>query len=123
MVGNEEGNGHQCYCVPGLYILPECWRFITSRVGVPKCRDPALEGEPRADDGDAKDQAAAKAAAEAGLHDPERGRKVLKSSSKDASLGAILSHWLVHGKPPKRHHRPKVVDGGSGIRCDDKEGT
>lgn len=36
---------------------------------------------------------------------------VLKSSAKDAPLSKILSHWLVHGKPPKRHHRVKVVNG------------
>lgn len=105
--------GYYCHYLQELCFHQECGRLRTEGVGFSACLDPALAERARADDGYTPDNDAAEAATAAGFHDEERGRKVLKSSTKDASLGAVLSHWLVHGKPPKRHHRVKVVDGES----------
>jgi hypothetical protein len=64
--------------------------MFSSRAGVLECRHPALESKPFPDDADAKDQAAPKATAEAGLHDPERGGAVLMGGEEDAASHAVL---------------------------------
>jgi hypothetical protein len=57
-------------------LQPGCRGLGKAGTSFLECGYTALEGEPRPDDADAKDQAAAKAGAAAGLHDPERSRPV-----------------------------------------------
>jgi hypothetical protein len=113
MVGNEEGNGHFCSSVPGVCRWPQCGRIWASRASILKCRNSALEGKPRANDADAKDQAAAEATAEAGFYDTLRSSPVPVARTVYTPPSSVLPDRMVHGKPTQRHHRPEVVDGES----------
>ena len=113
MVGNETGSGHICGFHPSLRCSPECGGFGKTGVSFLECRAFALAGKPLPADGDAKDQATSKAAAEAGLHDAERSRTVLMVSPKNPALGALFLDRMVHRESSRRDNGPEVVDGES----------
>lgn len=123
MVGNEEGKRYLCDISPRLCIFPKCWRVCEERTGFSKCCDPALASQSRSDDGGAKDQAAAKARAAAGLHDKGAGSEVSMARKADAASGAVLPDWLVHGLTEVGDNGPEVVDDRLGRRSDAEEGT
>lgn len=111
MVGNEEGNGDFRCDSAGLCNWPQCRSFSATRTRIPQCCYSALEGKPCAHDADAKDQAAAEAAAEAGFHDPLGGRALSLAREAYAASGEVFPDRLVHGQPPKRYYWFKMVDG------------
>jgi hypothetical protein len=113
MVGYEEGKRHFCGDVPGICSWPQCGHICPSRTCLSERCFAALEGEPFPPDANAKDQAPAKARAKTRLHDQKRSCKVSLVRKTDTPSGEVLSYRVVYGKPPKRHHRTKMVDGES----------
>ena len=113
MVGNEKSIRHQCPFYEGIHQFPKCRRFREEGVGFPECCHRTLEGKSRPHDADAKDQAAAKASAAAGLYDAIGSRPVPVACTADAALGAILPDWVVHWIEAECDHWPEVVNGES----------
>lgn len=113
MVGHEEGNGHQRSLVSLVHFCPKCGRVRAEGIGVPECCPPALESQPRANDGNAENQAPPKASAPSRLYDAIRGSPVLVESKEDKPFSAVLPDWLVHWFEAERDNRPQVVDGES----------
>jgi len=99
--------------MPDIRCPPECGGFGKERVSLPECRHSALEGQPRAYDGDTEDQASSKAGTASGLHDAERSRTVLMVSPKNPALGALFLDRMVHRIKAQRDNGPEVVDGES----------
>jgi hypothetical protein len=96
MVGNEKGNGHICGFHPSLRCSPECGGFGKARVGFLECRAFALASKSCTNDADAKDQAAAQAAAAAGLPNQRTGGPLSMEGPTGASFGEVFLNWLVH---------------------------
>ena len=113
MVGNEEGIGHKCTLLPGICRAAKSWGVCEAGTCIFERRYSALARKSRAAHGDAKDQAAAKAGAEAGLHDAGRSCKVSLVRKTDTPSGEVLSYRVVYGEPPQRDNGPEVVDGES----------
>ncbi len=110
MVGNEERNGHKCRFMPNLHCLSFGGSLCEAGACILECSYKSLEGGPCPDDGDAKDQATAEAAAEAGFHDPLGSRALSMAREAYAASGEIFPDRLVHGQPPKRYYWFKMVD-------------
>jgi hypothetical protein len=110
MVGNEEGNGYQCYYVPGVRCSSRCGSLGASRTGLPECFYILLESQSLTYDGYTKDQVAAKARAQAGLHDQGGGGEVFMARPPDSAPRPLLPDWVVHRIEAECDHGPEVVD-------------
>jgi hypothetical protein len=113
MVGNEKGVGRQCGYLPRLCCPSQCGGFSPEGTGFSECFYSTLAYQPRPLNGRAKNKAARKARAAAGLHDPQRGSEVPVARAENAASGAVLPDWLVHGLAAISDHWPKMVDGES----------
>lgn len=96
MVGNEESDGYLCDFVSGIRCPPGCRGFGSTGACIFKRSHKPLEGEPRADDANAEDQAAAEADSEAGFYEPKRSRPFLMARPENTPSGSLLPDWLVH---------------------------
>jgi hypothetical protein len=113
MVGNEEGDGHWCRFLPTVRCASGCRGLGKAGTSFLECGYTALEGQSCADDGDAKDQAAAETAATPRFYVAIRSGKVSLESPPDPASGEVLSYRMVYGIAPISNYRTKVVYGES----------
>jgi hypothetical protein len=106
MVGNEEGNGHQCRFLPTVRCAPGCRGLGKAGTSFLECGYTALENQSRPADADAKNKVATEADPATRLHDKKRGGTVLMGGAFDIPLSQVLSNWLVYWKSKKCDHRP-----------------
>ena len=113
MVGSKKGDRYLCRLYKGLRGRKERTCLCKKGACLLERRHRALESQPRANDADAKDQAAAEAGAAPGFYDTIRSSAFFEGSETNASPGPLLPDRLVHRKPPQRNNWLKVVYGES----------
>jgi hypothetical protein len=96
MVGNEESDRYKFCNHTGLYCVEECWSLQPPRACFHERGNQPLESEPRSNDADAEDQAAAEAATPSGLHDTFGGSFFSLARTTHTPSGTVLYYRLVH---------------------------